>query len=183
MRKRQMKLSHLWLSIGLLVAFPVEFANAEESLEIIDFPGDDLSEGSDLGPADFGEVEAGMPSSYHDAWCRQLHKECRVTFSGRSMRVDNYKGITREQLQGFRTAQDGGERYFYVRYLNSKGKITNALFLFVHDKAATEFGYALGRWYEQDPRPVPNLRYPNSQGPQDTHGRDGGMNPYDQVGE
>lgn len=177
-----MKLISLCLAIGLF-AFQLETAKAEEFIELNEFPGEDITEGSDLGPADFGDIEEGGPRSYHDAWCRQLRKECRVTFSGRTMKVDNYKGITREQLQGFRSAEDGGEHYFYVRYLNSKGKMTNALFLFVHGQAASEFGYALSRWYEQDPRPVPNLRFPNSQGPQDTHGRDGGMNPYDQVGE
>jgi hypothetical protein len=127
---------------------------------------------ADFGPADFpGDVEVGMPKSYHDAWCRQLNKKCRVQFSGRSMTVDDYKGITREQLLGFRSDADGGERYFYVRYLNSQKQETTALFMFVHQGAAAEFGQALARWYEQDPRPYPNYRLPNSQGPQDTQGR------------
>lgn len=127
---------------------------------------------NDFGPADFpGDVEVGMPKSYHDAWCRQLKKECRVQFSGRSMTVEGYRGITREQLLGFRSDADGGERYFYVRYLNSQNQETTALFMFVHQGAAAEFGQALARWYEQDPRPYPNYRLPNSQGPQDTQGR------------
>ena len=29
-------------------------------------------------------------------------------------------------------------------------------------------------------KPIPNFRLPNSQGPQDTQGRDGDLNPYDQ---
>ena len=148
-----------------------------------EYPGEIFIEETDFGPADLGEIEEEMPSSYHDAWCKQLNRNCRVRFRGRSMTVEGFNGITREQLKGFRSNYDGGEHYFYVRYVNSKGRISNALFLFVHDGAANEFGYALSRWYEQDPRPVPNFRYPNSQGPQDTHGRDGGMNPYDQIGE
>ena len=150
----------------------------------IEFPGSIRSESTELGPADFNRnVEQGMPSSYHDAWCKQLNKNCRIKFSGRSMTVDDYEGITREQLIGFRSSLAGGERYFYIRYISKKKIPMNALFLFINTEAAYEFGAALGRWYEQDPRPVPNFRYPNSQGPQDTHGRDGGMNPYDQTGE
>ena len=138
----------------------------------------------DFGPADFpAEIDAGMPRSYHDAWCRQLKKECRVRFEGRAMTVEGFKGIEREQLLGFKSDQEARERYFYVRYRNSNGNPSTALFLFVHDQAANEFARALSRWYSQDPMPGPNFRYPNSQGPQDTHGRDGGMNPYDQIGE
>ena len=55
----------------------------------------------------------------------------------------------------------------------------NALFLFADNTAAQEFGNALSRWYEQDSRPYPNFREPGSQGPQDTQGRDKGLNPYD----
>lgn len=134
----------------------------------------------EFGPADFpGDIEDRGPISYHDAWCRQIKKECRVRFNGRSMTVEGYKGITREQLLDFRTDFDGGESYFYVAYLNSRGQKTTALFLFAHRIAASEFGLALARWYKQDPRPFPNYRYPNSQGPQDTHGRDKGLNPYE----
>ena len=135
----------------------------------------------DFGPADFSDYnQVSMPISYHDAWCRQLKKECRVRFEGRAMTVEGFKGIEREQLLGFKSDQEARERYFYVRYRNSKGNPSTALFLFVHDQAANEFARALSRWYSQDPMPGPNFRYPNSQGPQDTHGRDGGMNPYDQ---
>ena len=135
---------------------------------------------NDFGNADFpGEIEVNAPKSYHDAWCRQLKKNCRVRFNGRSMQVEGFKGIKREQFLGFRTEIDGRERYFYVNYMNSRNKKTTALFLFTHRKAAREFGLALARWYEQDPKPYPNYRYPNSQGPQDSHGRDKGLNPFD----
>ena len=139
----------------------------------------------DFGPADFpGDIEEGSPRSYHDAYCRQLKRECRVRFNGRKMTVEGFKGIEREQLLGFWTEQEGGAaysrtRYFYVKYLNSRGKESTALFIFVKNEASREFGLALARWYEQDPRPFPNYRYPNSQGPQETHGRDKGLNPYD----
>ena len=38
---------------------------------------------------------------------------------------------------------------------------------------------AFMRWRKQDSLPTPNYRYPGSQGPQDTQGRDKGLNPYD----
>jgi len=125
-----------------------------------------------LGPADFpAEVESGMPESFHDAWCKELKKTCRVRFSGRRMWVDDYAGISREQLESVRIDSDGNERYFYVGYQDKLGNKRIALFMFVHYRAAREFSAALSRWYEQDPRPYPNYRYPNSQGPQDTQGR------------
>ena len=146
------------IGLGLLCVYPALVAG--------------ISRAQSLGPAEFpADVEVGMPTSYHDAWCRQLKKECRVKFSGRSMTVDDYQGITREQLIGTRADWDGGESYYYVSYRDSSGKTRTALFLFVNYKAANEFGHALARWYDQDPRPYPNFRFPNSQGPQDTHGR------------
>ena len=46
-------------------------------------------------------------------------------------------------------------------------------------EAQANFVKAFLRWKNQTPDPVPNYRYPNSQGPQDTQGRDKGLNPYD----
>lgn len=106
---------------------------------------------ADLGPADFpGDVDVGMPNSYHDAWCRHREIKCRVIISGRSMTIEGYRGIAREQLLGIRGEVDGKERYFYVKYLNSKGEETTALFMFASESAAGEFGEAFTRWYEQD---------------------------------
>ena len=35
------------------------------------------------------------------------------------------------------------------------------------------------RWEKGQPQPTPNYRLPNSQGPQDTQGRDKGLNLYE----
>ena len=35
------------------------------------------------------------------------------------------------------------------------------------------------RWIDQESRPIKDLRYPNSQVPQDTKGGDGDLNTYD----
>ncbi len=141
---------------------------------------------NDFGNADFpSDVEVGSPKSYHDAFCRQLNRKCRVRFTGRKMFVEGFKGIERNQLIGYRSKTDievflgTMERYFYVDYMNSKGEKSTALFLFTHTGAAREFGLALARWHAQDPRPQPNYDFPNSQGPQDTHGRDKGLNPFE----
>ena len=126
----------------------------------------------DMGPADMREdIHEAMPSSSHDAWCQKLHNKCKVVFQGDSMKVDGYKGIRRSQLTTFRINQDGGERYIYVDYIDSRRRARTALFLFANFKAADEFQRAIGRWWAQDPSPYPNYRHPNSQGPQDTHGR------------
>tara|TARA_Y100001968_G_scaffold273639_1_gene266409 strand:- start:212 stop:835 length:624 start_codon:yes stop_codon:yes gene_type:complete len=143
---------------------------------------------NELGNADFpGELEEQGARSYHDPWCRELKRKCRVRFQGRKMWVEGFKGIDRSQLISFRFRRDGGhygqdvhgEKYYYVKYLGENGKTFNALFLFADNTAAQEFGNALSRWYEQDSRPYPNFREPGSQGPQDTQGRDKGLNPYD----
>ena len=146
-----------------------------------------LSLANDFGNADFpADIEDGGAKSYHDPWCRQLKRICRVRFQGRKMWVEGFQGIDRSQLISFRFKRDGGhygrdvhgEKYYYVKYKDSSGVIKNALFLFANNTAAQEFGNALVRWYEQDSRPYPNFREPGSQGPQDTQGRDKGLNPY-----
>ena len=69
--------------------------------------------------------------------------------------------------------------YYYVRYLSSNNIERVALFLFSNKKAGRDFGKAIVRFKSQDSKPIPNYRFPNSQGPQDTHGRDKNLNPYD----
>tara|TARA_Y100001968_G_C18983252_1_gene537860 strand:- start:230 stop:610 length:381 start_codon:yes stop_codon:yes gene_type:complete len=92
------------------------------------------------------------------------------------MWVEGFGEIKRSQLLGFRFTRDGGqygkavhgEKYYYLDYLDNKGKKTNALFLFANNTASQQFGNALINWYKQDARPYPNHREPESQGPQDT---------------
>ena len=135
--------------------------------------------------ANFGDADfpAGMfddgPKSYHDAWCRTLENECRVRFQGPAMWVEGQGGIFRNQFLKYRYDHDREEYYNYIRYKDSEGKIREALFLFVKTKAQGEFMRAFIRWKESEGQPIPNYRYPGSQGPQDTQGRDKGLNPYD----
>ena len=92
------------------------------------------------------------------------------------------------QYLGYRYAFEGGiswsgnengEFYNYISYLSKSGVKKEALFLFAKREAQANFVKAFLRWKSQNPDPVPNYRYPNSQGPQDTQGRDKGLNPYD----
>ena len=141
---------------------------------------------ADFGDADFpdGMFNDG-PKSYHDAWCRQLKKECRVRFSGSGMWVEGQGGIEVGQFITFRIDVDGKwsnprEFYNYITYKSSDGNTKKeALFLFSNERAQNDFVMALNRWRKQEPRPIPNYRLPASQGPQDTQGRDKGLNPYD----
>ena len=143
---------------------------------------------SDFGDADFREnIESGGPKSYHDAWCRQIKNKCRVRFQGRSMWVEGQGGIDRSQFISVRRETEGyagwssqpAEYYYYIRYLSSENTEKIALFLFSNKKAGRDFGKAIVRFKSQDAKPIPNYRFPNSQGPQDTHGRDKNLNPYD----
>ena len=142
---------------------------------------------ADFGDADFpvGLFNNG-PKSYHDGWCRFLKNECRIRFQGRSMWVEGKGGIDVSQYIRYRYKKDGGDglykdedHYNYITYKGQNGEIKEALFLFAHQFAQRDFMRAFMKWRKQDSLPTPNYRYPGSQGPQDTQGRDEGLNPYD----
>ena len=136
---------------------------------------------ADFGDADFpvGMFKDG-PKSYHDAWCRKIKQKCRVRFQGKAMWVEGQGGIQRSQYSGYRFDLEGEEYYNYISYKSSiSNQQREALFLFAHAKAHRDFQRAFVRWVNQDASPIPNYRFPNSQGPQDTQGRDKGLNPYD----
>ena len=142
---------------------------------------------ADFGDADFPiEMFKDGPKSYHDAWCRKLNNRCRVRFQGPAMWVEGQGGIQRDQFVKYRHNQDtagawggGNDHYNYISYISKDGIRREALFLFKNRKAQREFFQAFIRWKRQDALPIPNYRFPNSQGPQETHGRDKGLNPYE----
>jgi len=145
------------------------------------------------GKADFGDADFPVqlfmqgPKSYHDGWCRNLENECRVRFQGKAMWVEGHGGIERSQYVRYRYAKEEGlwrtfrteEHYNYISYVSKNGEPKEALFLFANDEAQRNFMKAFMKWKRQDSLPNPNYRYPASQGPQDTQGRDKGLNPYD----
>ena len=142
---------------------------------------------ADFGDADFpvGMFKDG-PKSYHDGWCRFLKNECRIRFQGRAMWVEGQGGIDVSQYIRYRYDKDGGDgifvdedHYNYISYRANNGEEREALFLFAHQFAQRDFMRAFMKWKRQDYLPNPNYRYPGSQGPQDTQGRDKGLNPYD----
>lgn len=134
---------------------------------------------ADFGDADFpvGTFDDG-PKSYHDAWCRKVKNECRVRFEGPAMSVEGQGGITSDQFITFSVDRDGGEYYTYLTYRKKNGSKQRALFLFVRQDAHMDFVRALITWRRQEVDMRPNYRLPASQGPQETHGRDNGQNPY-----
>ena len=135
---------------------------------------------ANFGDADFpvGKFDGG-PKSYHDGWCRKFANKCRIRFQGPAMWVEGQGGIQNSQFIRFRYEFEGNEHYNYVSYKDLNGNRREALFLFSNFKAHREFLKAFVRWQKQESLPIPNFRYPNSQGPQDTHGRDKGLNPYE----
>tara|TARA_E500000331_G_C17118612_1_gene652825 strand:- start:129 stop:719 length:591 start_codon:yes stop_codon:yes gene_type:complete len=142
---------------------------------------------ADFGDADFpvGMFQDG-PKSYHDAWCRKLKQECRVRFQGPAMWVEGQGGIDVSQYIRYRYKKEGGDglyvdedHYNYISYRAKNGQEREALFLFAHQFAQRDFMRAFMKWKKQEPLPRPNYRLPASQGPQETHGRDKGNNPYD----
>ena len=134
---------------------------------------------AEFGDADFPEgTFADGPKSYHDAWCRKVENECRVRFEGPAMSVEGQGGITSDQFITFKIDRDGGEHYTYLTYRKKDGSQQRALFLFANQSAHMDFVRALLIWRRQEVDMRPNYRLPASQGPQETHGRDNGHNPY-----
>ena len=69
--------------------------------------------------------------------------------------------------------------YNYITYRSKTGEEREALFIFTETQDHSEFLRAFLRWKNQESKPIPNYRLPASQGPQNTQGRDKGLNPYD----
>ena len=148
---------------------------------------------ADFGDADFpAKMFDDGPKSYHDAWCRKEKNKCRVRFQGSAMWVEGQGGIQQDQFINYRyedaskgfTASSAylfahSAHHNYVSYKSKAGDQREALFIFSKDTAQKDFMGALIRWSRQESKPIPNYRLPNSQGPQDTQGRDKGLNPYD----
>ncbi len=139
---------------------------------------------ADFGDADFpvGFFDQG-PQSYHDGWCRKIKQKCRIRFQGPALWVEGQGGIQKDQFIQYRSDEDGKgwnrEYYNYITYRSKNGQIKEALFLFSKYEAHIDFIRAFSRWRKQVAKPIPNYKFPNSQGPQETHGRDKGLNPYD----
>ena len=135
--------------------------------------------------ADFGDADFPIglfndsPKSYHDGWCRFIKNNCRIRFQGLGMWVEGQGGIHLDQYRGYRFDREKNEYYNYISYRDNQGREREALFLFANNQAQRNFTKAFLRWKKQESQPVPNYRLPNSQGPQDTQGRDKGLNPYD----
>ena len=140
---------------------------------------------ADFGQADFPSgTFADGPKSYHDGLCRDLKNKCRIRFQGPFMWVEGEGGISIDQFLKYRLDVDGRwssakEFYNYITYKSNENYEREALFLFHNEKAQRDFIDALNRWRKQESRPIPNYRMPNSQGPQNTQGRDEGLNPYE----
>jgi len=140
---------------------------------------------ADFGDADFPiEMFDDGPKSYHDAACRSLKNRCRVRFQGTAMWVEGYGGIELSQFKSYRYDAEGEgysnrDYYNYITYESKSGQLRQALFIFINRNAQQDFMKAFFRWKRQIAQPIPNYRLPNSQGPQDTWGRDKGLNPYD----
>ena len=147
-----------------------------------------LSVKAEFGDADFPKgIFGDGPKSYHDARCRSLKNKCRVRFQGPAMWVEGQGGIQINQFIDYRFDEEvqrgllasGTDFYNYVSYTSKSGQRREALFIFINFDAQRDFIRAFSRWRKQVAKPIPNYRYPNSQGPQDTHGRDKNLNPYD----
>ena len=155
-----------------------------------------LSVFSSVAKADFGDATFPVdafkdgPKSYHDAFCRDLKNKCRVRFQGPAMWVEGKGGIQSSQYIRYRSRQDAGkggffeigvlkiDYYNYITYRSKTGEEREALFIFTETQDHSEFLRAFLRWKNQESKPIPNYRLPASQGPQDTQGRDKGLNPY-----
>ena len=134
---------------------------------------------ADFGDADFPiDLFNKSPKSYHDVWCREIEKECRIRFQGQAMWVEGQGGIDSTQYIIYRYRYEDKEHYNYVTYKSKEGLQKTALFLISNNVTQRNFFRAMQRWKSNDYLPIPNYKLPASQGPQNTQGKDEGMNPY-----
>ena len=145
--------------------------------------------------ADFGDADfpigffSNSPKSYHDAWCKNIKNECRVRFQKSAMWVEGQGGIHTSQFISYRLHtevstvgifQSPTYKFLnYISYKSKNGQLREALFIFANSEAQTNFVKAFLRWRKQTNSPVPNYELPSNQGPQETHGKDEGLNPYE----
>ena len=98
---------------------------------------------ADLGPAETEVIET------FDAYCGKRGNDCRVTFESGQMRVNDGKGIGRDQLVSFKyTGPDlcvfsCPDLPWVVSYRNSSGEVKTAKFIFRHGPTNIRFGKAL----------------------------------------
>ena len=115
---------------------------------------------SGLGPAENIKKE-------FDAWCAKTKNECKVTFSGDTLSVDNNNSISKSELQRYETIN----RFYCVAasglssskcygkattliYYNQNGKEGVGAIIFVDDTAFFEFQIALKVFCGSQCRPV-----------------------------
>ena len=99
---------------------------------------------ADLGPAETEVFET------FDAYCGKVGISCKVSFEQGRMRVNNGKGISRDQLLSYKyTGPDlyltfsSPDLSWALSYRNSKGEIKTAKIIFKHGPTNIRFGQAL----------------------------------------
>lgn len=81
--------------------------------------------------------------------------ECRLYFSDGRLRVDDAKGITKEQVINFAYHLERNKKYFNIIYRTGDGRVSEAQFYFNHSAEAKAFSNAwvLFLGGELDPTP------------------------------
>mgnify|MGYP004093494049 FL=1 len=118
------------------------------------------------------ESDTSVNQASFDLWCGQVKNDCTVSFEGDRMRVNNNKGIKRDQLlltwedQEMRefwrrnSMVDGWYDWvFYVTYKKSDGTESTGKFIAGNIKTASKFRNALAAFFGSKRREVgPNIQ-------------------------
>jgi len=131
-----------------------------------------------FGISDFpGVIQKDSVNQYHKAFCPQLERTCNISFTERSMIIEGFNRIEREQLISFKAKDkvkvDGmwdmkANKSFHIRYLNTYGNQVNAIFVFTDWRATQKFGLALAEWYEIEPITINDSQTPVNNQPRST---------------
>ena len=110
--------------------------------------------------ADFGDADLPVETinkgsqTFHDAFCLEVQKKCRVVFQRDAMWIEGQGGIKLNQFISYRSEIKrpffyGRGFYNYITYKSKDGDDKEALFIFINNDAQYKFMRKLRSWIDQ----------------------------------
>ena len=123
---------HLLVTVALSI-FCIPTSSISQQLPKGDMGSADIHWRNDLPPKRDFEVKCIGVFDKHGAG------ECRLFFSEGRLRVDNARGITRDQVLYYAYHLERNKKYFNIVYRTSDDRVSEAQFYFNHSAEAKAF--------------------------------------------